>query len=344
MQITLKRAAQAVKRSFRAGVVPVLHSSPGIGKSSIIHQIAEQAGFDVIDVRLAQCDPTDLSGYPAFLDKNGVQKAQYIPMDIFPLATDKVPEGKHGWILFFDEITSAPPAVQSAAYKIILDRMVGHHKLHPKCFIAGAGNLLTDNAVVEEMSTALQSRMVHFEIKSDLEEFLTWGLKNNLDERIAGFLNYQPHLLHKFDPHHNDNTFPCPRTWMFVNSLLNIAGDVDESELRPEIVGSIGEGAATDFITYCKVYAKLPRFEDILANPSGFKMDSSPAIKYATTMMVAYRIDKDNATACLEALNYIGAEFAFVGMRTICSILGNDVMKIPGMSAFFAKYGTEYLL
>ena len=342
---TLHRAKKATLNSLKAGLVPFLHSSPGLGKSSLVKEIAAERKLKLIDIRLAQSDPTDLNGYPIFnKGTSGIQKAEYVPMDTFPLSTDSIPEGHNGWLLFMDEMSSAPAAVQAAAYKIVLDRMVGQHHLHKNCFIVAAGNLLDDNAVVEEMSTALQSRMIHIVVESDLQEFLKWGAKNNLDERIAGFLNYQPQMLHKFDPDHADMTFPCPRTWEFANRMLQAIGDVSMDNLV-EFSGCVGEGPARDFLTYCVVHSQLPAFEEILANPTGFQVDEySPSIKWATTMMISYRIDENNAKECLAALEHIGAEFAFVGMKTICNRLGNAVLKIPGMSSFFSKYGAEYLL
>lgn len=347
LTITLHRAKKAALNSLKAGLVPFLHSSPGLGKSAIIKEIAKELQLKIIDVRLAQVDPTELNGYPMFSEhvrKEGViQKASYVPMDTFPIEGDALPEDYNGWILFMDELSSAPPAVQAAAYKIILDNLVGAHKLHKNCLIAAAGNLLTDNAVVEEMSTALQSRMSHYVIEPNLEEFVKWGASAGISETVMGFLNYQPHLLHHFSPDHNDLTFPCPRTWEFCSDMVKIIGTPTHEHL-PEIASCVGEGAARDFITYCQVYNKLPSFAEIMANPTGFNVDNSPSIKWATTMMISFNLDDKNSISCLEALDHIGAEFAFVGMKTICGRIGSKVVSIPGMSKFFSKYGMDYLI
>ncbi|MFT2129828.1 MoxR family ATPase, partial [Staphylococcus epidermidis] len=91
------------------------------------------------------------------------------------------------WMLFLDELTSATPPVQAAAYKLILDKMVGNKKLHPACFIVGAGNLESDNAVVPPMSTALKSRMTHLILKMDVPEWLSWAMDNGIDHRITDY-------------------------------------------------------------------------------------------------------------------------------------------------------------
>jgi MoxR-like ATPase len=106
--ITAKKMIQSV---LSAGLVPFLQSSPGLGKSSIVREIAKEYDLQLIDIRLSQVDPTELNGFPAI--SNGV--ASYVPMSIFPLEKTPLPTNKKGWILFLDEMSSAPPAVQAAA-------------------------------------------------------------------------------------------------------------------------------------------------------------------------------------------------------------------------------------
>ena len=168
MQVKISQAISMVTGFIQAKLVPMLVGSPGCGKSQIIHQIAKEYNLKVIDLRLSQCDPTDLSGFPTTKGN----KAGYLPMETFPIEGDKIPEGYSGWMLFLDEMNAASPAVQAAAYKLVLDRMVGIYHLHKNVAIACAGNLETDNAIVQPMSTALQSRLVHLELVVDVKEWL----------------------------------------------------------------------------------------------------------------------------------------------------------------------------
>ena len=111
MQVKVSQAVSMIAKFIRARLVPMITGSPGIGKSNIVHQIAADYGLKVIDMRLAQCDPCDLMGFPTI---DG-EKACYKPMDTFPIEGDPVPKGYNGWLLFLDELNSAPPAVQAAA-------------------------------------------------------------------------------------------------------------------------------------------------------------------------------------------------------------------------------------
>ena len=111
IKVTPTVARELVIDCMNAGLVPLVKSSPGMGKSAIIHEIAKERNLKVIDIRLAQLDPVELNGFPNFV--NG--KATYAPMDIFPTTDTPIPEGYDGWLLFFDELTSANRSVQAAA-------------------------------------------------------------------------------------------------------------------------------------------------------------------------------------------------------------------------------------
>lgn len=126
--------AKDLKKSLEALVaqkVPTfLWGAPGIGKSSIVKQIAQQKDVGFIDLRLALMDPTDLKGIP-FYDKES-HTALWAPPAFLPR------EGEG--ILFLDELNSAAPAVQSSAYQLILDRRVGEYVLPDGWAIVAAGN------------------------------------------------------------------------------------------------------------------------------------------------------------------------------------------------------------
>ena len=132
-------------------------------------------------------------------------------MDTFPIEGDAIPKGYSGWLILFDELTSAVPALQAAAYKILLDRMVGLHKLHKNVALMAAGNLETDNAIVHPMSTALQSRLAHLELVVDAMEWVNWAASNQIDHRITSYINFKPGNLYTFSPDHTDNTYASPR-------------------------------------------------------------------------------------------------------------------------------------
>jgi hypothetical protein len=287
----------------------MLHGSPSTSKSSIIRQIAKEANFKVIDLRLSQCDPVDLMGIPHF--ENG--RASYTPFDTFPIEGDEIPEGYSGWLLFLDEFNSCNRSVQAAAYKITLDRMVGQHNLHPQVRIALAGNLSTDNAIVNEMSTAMQSRLVHLEVKMTKDDWVSWATDNCIDSRVISFIEYRPSLLNHFDPNHNDKTYPCPRSWEFTSKIIK--GHSLDRKLLPLIQGAIGEGTGLEFFNFCSLVNELPSTQTILNDPVNTTIPNEPSHKYALTGMVVETMTVDNAPTLFQFIERFPLEYQYLIIR-----------------------------
>lgn len=318
-------------RVLQAGLVPYVEGSPGVGKSDIMRAIAKDLNLKVIDLRLSQCDPTDLMGFP------NVQgdKARYVPMETFPVKGDKLPSildqdgnviGTYdGWLLFLDEFPSASRAVQAAAYKLVLDKMVGQHSLHENVAIVCAGNKATDKAIVNSLSTATQSRLVHLSLAVSLKDWSEWAGANGIDGRLIGFLNYKTSLLHKFNPDHQDKTFPCPRTWEFVSRLAK-GKPVSTSDL-PLFAGVVGQGAAQEFIAFAELYQDLPKMDEIIRSPNTVAISPEISIRYAIASYVADHISEVNAEAVTLFLDRLDVEMQVVAYRMAATrkaaIVGN---------------------
>lgn len=308
MQTTLKQVAPLIPQLWKAGIVPFLHSSPAQGKSSLAKQLAEQYKLKVIDLRLTELDSTDLSGLPYF--NNG--KAEFMPFNTFPLQDTPIPEDYTGWLILLDEFNSAPQAVQAAAYKLVLDRQVGQHKLHDKVAMIACGNLETDNAIVNPMSSALISRFAHFDINLNVDDWLEWASKAGIDYRITSYLSYRKDNLYTFKP---DATSPyaSPRTWEMVSKVIK--GNEEPSTLL--VSSLIGDGIANEFIQYTKLYLDLPTLQEILDNPTGVKMSDDLSTQWATMSMVTYSITVDNHDKLSVFLRRFSSELQYCALREI---------------------------
>ena len=318
-EVTIREGIPLLKDTLNAGLVPSLLASPGVGKSDIIRQIAEEANLEVIDFRLSQADPTDLNGFPTLnADRT---RSHYAPPETFPLESDALPkdsngQDRNGWLLFFDEMTSASPSVQAAAYKVILDRMVGEHKINDKVFMACAGNLLTDKAVVNKLSTAMQSRLIHFNLAADVESWIEWADTHGIDFRIKSFIQFRPELLHAFDPKHNDNTFPCPRTWEFMSKLVSNMPNIPHEKL-PLLAGCVGSGAAIEFREYTEIFQNLPTIQEIISSPTSVKMADEPSTLYALTGLLSKNAKAANLASIMAFASRMPMEFQVITLQGI---------------------------
>lgn len=289
---TPRQTREFVLDCIYAGVVPYVTSSPGMGKSAIVRSIAKELNLQLIDHRLSTSAPEDMTGLPRFDDEG---YAHFSPFrELFPLEDQQLPDGKVGWLLFFDELPSAPRSVQAAAYKVLLDRMVGQRKLHPNVAVVCAGNLSTDKAIVNPIGTAMQSRLIHIEMAISFDEWLQdVAMKEGYDPRIISFLGTYPAKLMVFNPDHEEKTFASPRTWEFVNKLLTSNPDMNVSR-TPLFAGAISGLVAAEFFQFIEVFDSLIKVPTILANPTDCIVPRENAVKWATiTTMVDAANDKN---------------------------------------------------
>lgn len=333
--MNIKDMTTAVTNVLEAGLVPMILGSPGIGKSDIIRTIADQYKLKVIDIRLAQADPTDLSGFPTH---DGERMTYAPPKDIPLQGLDTVPPGYNGWLLFLDEFPSAPLSVQAASYKLVLDRMVGVHPVHKRCVIVCAGNQETDGGIVNRMSTPMQSRLIHLELEVDVRAWLDWAAKNHLDHRVISYVEGHPDHLHQFDPNHNDKTFACPRTWHFAAKL--VANKNPTPLMLQMLVGTLSAGIGHEFYAYLGYCADMPSLDEILQRPDDIKITDEPAMLYATSHMVAAYIKEDNADRLIRYIDRLPLDFGVSAMRAALK-RNEGLMKIDAIRNWTHKVAAE---
>ena len=336
--VTPRQAKEYITDCMLAGLVPYLVSSPGMGKSSIAKAIAKEQNLKIIDHRLSTSAPEDLSGLPRF-DEDG--KARFSPFaDLFPLEDTPIPEGYSGWLLLLDEFPSASKAVQAAAYKLVLDRQVGQHNLHPNVAIMAAGNKATDRAIVNPISTALQSRMVHLELELDFDEWLMdVALKQNYDKRIIAFLSQYPSKLMDFKPDHHDKTFCCPRTWEFMNKL--VSGKSMPDDKAPLYAGTITSGVAVELIQFTKVFNSMVKVEDILRDPENTLLPGDNATRWAVISSMMEKISEKTFGNLAIYANRFPLDFRILFFRSTM-VRNAELRKHPAFAKAMSEL-TKYL-
>ncbi len=249
----------------------MLWGAPGIGKSQIISQVAIDHNVPMIDIRLSQMEPSDLRGIPF---KNG----DLVDWSIPSLLPDAARHGEQG-ILFLDEITSAPPTVSAAAYQLILDRRLGDYVVPEGWVIFAAGNRQGDRGVTYSMPAPLANRFSHYELDVNLDDWVAWAYKNNIDERIIGFLRYRPEHLFEFDPAHNPVAFPSPRTWEFAHRALQKFDD-NLNLFRQAASACVGEVAGVEVATFIEHLEDLPDL-DAIVNGESVSIPDAIDLQYA---------------------------------------------------------------
>ena len=266
--------------------IPVfVWGNPGVGKSSIIKQIANDKNMEFIDLRLSLLDPTDLRGIPFFDSSN--KSAIWAKPEFLPNSNSQA-----FGILFLDEINSAPPTVQAAAYQLILDRKIGEYTLPINYAIVAAGNYESDRGVTYRMPTPLANRFVHLDFELDFEEWKSWAYESKIDTRIISFLSYKPQNLFTFDAKAKEKSFATPRSWSFVNDILN--SNLQIEFLKDVISGAVGKDSSDEFMNFCKVIDKLPNIQEIL-EAINTEVPTNNSVLYALCTGIVYAL-KENSS------------------------------------------------
>jgi len=286
---------------FEQKVPTFLWGAPGIGKSSIVKQIADSKNIGFIDLRLALMDPTDLKGIP-FYDKNS-----HSALWASPAFLPREGEG----ILFLDELNSAPPSVQASAYQLILDRKVGEYELPDGWAIVSAGNREGDRGVTYRMPSPLANRFVHFEMEVDVDDWRFWAYESGIDERIIAYISYKNEHLFTFDAKSDSKSFATPRSWEYVDKILK--SNISERLLLETISGTISKEVAVGFLSFIKVMDRLPNIDEILKSGKG-EYSGDVDVLYALSVGLVSGVLKDTTDENIDnLLNYtldLKSEFA----------------------------------
>jgi len=299
--------AKELARIFREEDIPLyLHSPPGLGKSAIMHQLADEdkdedkTGF--IDVRVSTMLPEDLTGIPVPDLENRV--AVWLRATFWP---EEKRDGKRG-IIAFDELSDAPRNLQSCIYRVILDRQIGDFKLPPGWWPMAAGNRREDRAAAQSISTALANRFAHIHIRPDYEAWLRWANLNDVNPLLMGYIKWRPEML--FSMAGADLlAFPTPRSWTQASKVFTKDGSLRFRLLS----GIVGEGAATDVETFFTAL-NLPDFEDVIKDPMSTLIPEEPASRFALSSLLARNMTTANMAQIMKYINrdHFGADFSTV--------------------------------
>jgi hypothetical protein len=278
---TLSVCAKARRPAFTWG-------SPGIGKSDVHRQTARKLGARLIDVRASQLDAVDTRGVPYITQRDGNSVTRWAIPEMLPTGDEPV-------LMHFDELNAAPQSVQAALYQLFLDRALGDYVLPSNVLLFASGNLESDRAVVNRLSTALANRFVHFQLAVDNEAWEQWALGADVHEAVISFLRYKPDLLHKWDPRSIEKAQPTPRTWEYASDIYRACeADNDVGLELPLMTGTLGSAVGTEFAGFLQIFRTLPDPDSIIMAPTQAPLLEDVAVNWALCGALAKRATRGN--------------------------------------------------
>ena len=312
--VTSVQARKAILSAFKTKRPIFLWGPPGIGKSEVVSEVTEELGGLMIDLRMAQMEPTDIRGIPFF--NRDLNKMDWAPP--IDLPDEDLASQYPLIVLFLDEMNSAPPAVQAAGYQLVLNRAVGKYKLPDNVVLVAAGNRDSDKGVTYRMPMPLANRFIHLEMRADFTSWQNWAVNKGIHKDVVGYLSFSKQDLYDFDSKSASRAFATPRSWVFVSDLLKDE-DMDSDTLFNLVAGSVGDGLATKFMAHRKVAGRMPEPSDILSGKVKDLQVKEISAMYSLTISMCYELrdaldnkkvdDKKFHDMANNFFNYIMANF-----------------------------------
>jgi hypothetical protein len=306
----------------------------------------------MIDLRLGQMEPTDIRGIP-FYNKEVGKMDWAEPID---LPSKELAEQYPTIVLFLDEMNSAAPSVQAAAYQLILNRRIGKYVLPDNVVIVAAGNRESDKGVTYRMPTPLANRFIHQEMKVDFASWQDWAVTHNISKDVIGYLGSNKQDLYDFDPKSSSRAFATPRSWSFVSEILEDTEEGDEDTITNLLSGTIGEGLAIKFNAHRKIAGKMPKPEDILSGKVTELNVKEVSAMYSLVISMCYELKdanekkdpkfhemSDNFFAYM--MKNFETELVVMGARIALTVydLPFQPTKLKNFNDFHKKYG-KYII
>jgi hypothetical protein len=353
--LTPSQTMMFVENCLKVREIPYISGPPGIGKSDLVYQIGHYFDLKVLDIRLSQMLPEDLTGLPSLNNDTG--KASYNPFDTFPMAGDAIPKGYNGWLIFLDELSSASEEVFAAIYSLLLGHRVGGKQVHEKALIIAAGNRSTDSAIARPLPDTLITRMMPVEMKVSSKDWLKWcktpESKSN-DSVVSFIAKYPDMLIGTIDPNKRDELEPyhTPRGWGKVFKIMDFhereakknqitkkdssgipfpaksQGEAISPPIQAMLFSAVGVIAGQAFKEHYDESMQLPFPWDVAQSPSSVPIPSTNAAKAELTASLAeffIETSEQSRDNLLQFMNRMGGEHSALFAQILVERLGNTV-------------------
>ncbi len=314
---------EALTLAVAADLPVLLWGEPGIGKTAALHQLAAALELPLTTVIASVHEPSDFAGLPIIGDDPAQQGVPLAPPD---WAVRLVRAGRG--LLFLDELSTAPPAVQAALLRLVLERRIGALQLPPGVRIVAAANPRSSAADGWELSPPLANRFVHLQWAHDPEVVVrglggVWPVATlpRLDPQalepavalarraVCGLLAARPELVHRLPTTETrrGGAWPSPRSWDMTLRLTAFATAAGSSRevLSLLVRGTVGDGPGLELMAYLD-RMDLPDPEDLLADPCAAVLpergDLRQVVLDAVVAAVRHRPERERWDAAWELL------------------------------------------
>lgn len=247
----------------------ILWGPTGIGKSSIVKQLAKDLKYKLIDIRLSQREAVDILGMP-YTAKTKILDQDFDALNHHPPEWFLRALMEGNTVLFLDELNRARPEVLQAVFELALDRRLNGHKLPDSVLIVSACNPPDARYDTVDFDDALSARFMHLHVKTNADIWLDWAKakdenrQQNVNPFVTSFIAQNKEALNVVYKEDNDfpvEVKPCSRSWEFVSYVEELG--LSDSMMRECIRGLVGPEFAQAYMASRKESDKPITLEEL---------------------------------------------------------------------------------
>lgn len=337
-------AQQLLLVALKANTTAMMWGKYGVGKTAIVYQLAKKLQNSQIPAehRFEGCvvinpSQTDIIDFKLPY----TQKIRDTEEVISRFAYSELLPRDGRWIIFVDEINTAPQSLQPTLYSLILEGRIGNYRLPDGCFRVAAGNREEDQCAAQPMSAALKDRLnLHMFVQPNKESWGKWAAENGIRPEIQAWVQFSP--INSLQGHlPEDPTGGCtPRSLEALSKSMTSLHKHHKEDSTLEsllITGTIGQGAASEFAGFLEIYRSQISIEEIIKNPKKAKVPTETSLLYCIAFSLAEQMNLKTVKPIFQYLERLPPTYTVIAIENVRARDSNMFMNVPEIRDFIIK-------
>ena len=204
-----------------------LMGPPGIGKTAIMEQIAQELGVGLVSYSMTHHTRQSAIGLPFIAKKNYGGKeysvSEYTMSEIIASVYDLMEEtGVKEGILFLDEINCVSETLAPAMLQFLQFKVFGRHRVPDGWIVVTAGNPPEYNNSVREFDIVTWDRLKRIDIEPDYKAWKEYAAETMVHGAIRSYLDIKESDFYRVESTVDGKTFVTARGWSDLSDMLRL--------------------------------------------------------------------------------------------------------------------------